>query len=526
MSSKSVRKYLHAVFCNIMFLLSVYTLFYSVKLHLQYIDFPYQHEYREGAVLPVTKLYTTDLNPYDIQYQPQNTYSYGFLYPRIVSWFAKEYGNTLAVHRSISYIFILLTCILIFITLLRLKVNLFFAFTAAVILHQSLIYNGLIALARPEALGIFLYISGIILPWRYKFSLLSCIAGIILGILGYITKPYFVLVIPFTFIYLFFFISKRKALVYGIVSFFLISIMAITVDLIYDTYLNNTIFHNINSASYIFSYMVKQLLFYIKINIFLFLIIFCSSLYIIVNLIYPSFGIKAAFKKIRNKFSLIKSMNVFRDEPVWKTKVDLLFSFVLFSSILLFIFQLGGHIGSDNAEYLFHLASPFLILATFQFINNTGKIFQTATAILLIITLRMQFKPVSIDLTQLMSKYKKTEDVISKSRNVLNSSETVSIILGQNKPVYNSGHTEYFQSGISGLSLLLGVSEGVENRFNDYKKDINEKIRRREFDLILISTHVKSYDGIYIEQTNLIQNYQCNDTLKGPLSKIEAWIPR
>ena len=194
-------------------------------------------------------------------------------------------------------------------------------------------------------------------------------------------------------------------------------------------------------------------------------------------------------------------------------------------SVIIFVFYLGGNTGSDNAAYLFHLSSPFLILTVFQLANKVrGYAFNIMLVLLLIFTLGFQFKPKSFTYNKQIEKSMKIEDVISGKENILNSAETVSIILNQNKKLYNSGHTEYFQYGSSELSRFLGMSGNTAMRNTEYKNEISNKITLREFDLVLISETVSSF-AQFIDKSNLIKHYEISDTLSGPLSKIEVWLP-
>lgn len=522
--SDKVKKYSITVSRIFLLIVSLYTVMTSVNLHIKSINFPYQLEYREGAVLPVTEHYIKNENPYNIIFQPQNTYAYGFLYPLIVSPAAEIFGNTLAVHRWVTYIFILLTCLLIFLTLLRMKVNLFFSFTAAIIIHQSLVFNGLSSIARPEGLGIFLYLLGIILPWRYNFSKLSLAASIILGIAGYLTKPYYILVIPCILIYLFIFVSKRKALIYGITSLLSVFLMAVIANVFYETYHNNTFFHHNNTASYKFNYMTEQLLSYSNVNIFLLAVIFLSFIIFIKNTFVHQKIIQN--DNTGNKFIFSKNFNILKNEPLLNTRYDLLFAFVVFFTVLLFVIKLGGHQGNFKGAYLFHLTSSFLILLTFQLIkSNKNIIYQLVVTLILIVTLLTQFKPADAELDKQINDCKITEDVIAKSNNVLNTSETVSIMIQQHKPVYDSGHSEYFFTGINKLSNYLNISKDVEKRNNDFMKELNEKISNKEFDLVLISQNTSVFNYLFFDWDIFHQNYKLNLVLNGPLSKIEVWYP-
>jgi hypothetical protein len=504
-------------------MISLFTAAKTFRSHLITINYPYQLEYREGAVLAVTDLYVKNENPYDIKFQPQHTYNYGFMYPLTTSFFAEFFGNNLAVHRWVTYASILITCLLVFFSLIHLKVNTVLSFTAAVILHQSLVYNGLTSIARPEGLGILLYVTGILLVWRFKFSTFSCIACIVTGILGYLTKPYYSFAIPAIFLYLFFFISKKKAVTFAVMSLLLIIVMVFTVNMSYDTFFNNTFFVHVNYSDFNLSHMFSQVILYVKINAVIFVILFLSAAILLLRYTKSpnentSF-IQNYWLKLRNIYSLKWN------EPIFKTETDMLFGFLMILSLTIFVFYLGGNTGSDNAAYLFHLSSPFLILTTFQLANKVRSYALTITIVLLLIlTLGFQLKPKSFTYTKQIEKSRIIEDLISGKENILNSAETVSIIIGQEKKLYNSGHTEYFQSGKSELSGFLGMSDNTEIRNTEFKNEISNKIALKEFDLILISETISSF-AEFIDKSILIKHYEISDTLSGPLSKIEVWLP-
>jgi hypothetical protein len=520
---KILKKYSKTILLIILLIISLFTAAKTFRSHLNTINYPYQLEYREGAVLAVTDLYVKNENPYDLEFQPEHTYSYGFLYPLTTSFFAGFYGNNLAVHRWVSYACILITCLLVFLSLIHLKVNTVLSFTAAVILHQSLIYNGLTSIARPEGLGILLYVTGILLVWRFKFSTISCMACIITGLLGYLTKPYYSFAIPAIFLYLLFFISKKKAVMFAIMSFLLIIVMVFIVNRSYDTFFNNTFFVHANYSDFNLSYMFSQVIIYVKINAVLLIIIFLSAAILISG--YSRFQNGNMFI-IKNFWLKLKDAEFLKwNKPIFKTHTDMLFGFLMMLSVTIFVFYLGGNTGSDNATYLFHLSSPFLILTAFQLANKVRSYaFDFTVVLLLILTLLIQFKPKLFTYHKQIEKYRKTEDIISGKKCILNSAETVSIIINQNKELYNSGHTEYFQNGHSELSEFLGMSENTLRRNTEYKNEISNKIALKEFDLILVSETISSFEE-FIDRTILTRNYGISDTLSGPLSKIEVWLP-
>lgn len=519
-TDSKLKKYLYNSVLIILAVFSAYTLYQSVNSHLQFIKYPYQQEFREGAVLPATGHFVNNENPFDMKYQPQDTYVYGFFYPWLTSHFAKIYGNTLEVHRWISYIFILLTCLLIFLTLNHLKVNPVFSFAAAVILHQSLVSNGLISLARPEGLGIFLFVMGILVPWRFKFSYISCLISIFLAIAGFLTKPYYIFAIPVIMIYLFIFVNKRKAVIYGCISILFIIITLFSVNLVFESYLNNTIFHPGNVAVNDYMHMFRQFMYYFRSNAVLFIIIVISFL------IQKVINRKS---NTVNENSGNNSANNSFNKPLIKTNSDLLFVFTLIFSLIMFIIKLGGNTGNGGAAYLYHLASPFLVLVTFQIVNNIhSKIFHSAVVLLLIFTLFWHYRVVSYHYENSMVCFEEIKEILKNKNNIYNSSEIVSIMTEQNKELYNNGHSEYFKTGACKLGELTGTTTGVKERQNEFNKNVNSKIMNKEFDLVLLTNN---YFSLMLDTALLSKYYFNTDTLCAPMPpnknwQIQVWYPK
>lgn len=525
--SENIIKIIYILTGAALFLFSLYTLAVSVNNNIQFIDFPYQHELREGAVLCITNLYINDENPFDISHQPQETYDYGFLYPMVVSPLAKVYGNSLSIHRRVTYVFILLSCILVFLALISKKVNPVLSFAAAVIMHQTMVSNAFIAIARPEGMGIFFLLLTVLIPWRYNFTFASCILSILCGSLALLTKLYYFAAVPIMIIYLFLFVSKRKSVLYAFASLLslLIIYLLITYVLKYETFFNTVVFQQWNDAGYNYKHMQEQLIYFLKINIVLLIIIAISLTAVAKKYFFRKSGtaVSGFFNFLKSKFIFIKSLNIFRDEPLIKTGIDLLFYSAAVFGIIIFIFKLGGNKGNGGGAYLFHLVSPFLILSAFLIIKVSGnKLVNFAAAFLLIYTLTSQFKTPEYDFEKSAQCYEKIEDIMRKSKSTFNSPEVVSIMIEQNKPVYNSGHTQFFVRGINPLSLKLGFSDGVEKRNRDYLLENNRKIINRDFDLILLSKGSQKWPA-------LVVNYECIDTLCAPMIfqdwEIERWYP-
>jgi len=502
--------------------------FLSLMNHYNFLKHPYQLEYREGAGLLAAQDFLQNENPYNLINQPQHTYSYGFLYPYLVSKAATVFGNTLFVHRAFTYLFLSATSLIIFLVLMRKKAGLIFAFAGLVILQQSLINASNTSIARPEGLGVFLMTLGIIVPWIWNYNRISLLASIILGILGFLTKQYYLFVIPALVVYLFLFVNKKKAKEYFLTSIVSLILMIVVLEYVFPLYLNNTFFTYLNYSTYSYQYMKDQVAVFAEVNVFLILIITLSSVFIIRQYLE-----KRSNMTIKEITQNVKKMFVFDSvapvsKPLIRSNCDLLFALSLMLALFIFIINLGGHTGNYMAAYLFQLASPFLILVTFQALNSAKDLlFRSFACLLLIITLNVEFELQKIEFERFNSCFKQIEEIIKSSKSPLNSPENVSIMIQEGKPVYNSGHSEYFFKGNQESDLLGSSSDQKSKRTNDYKKEIDDKIIRKEFDVIFLT---EGYYSFFVDKGLLYQNYSLKNKLCAPMIlqewKTEIWEPK
>ena len=496
--------------CIIMFVL-------SLKNHYNFLVYPYQLEYREGAGLSAAQDFLQNENPYDLSQQPQHTYIYGFLYPYLVSKAANVYGNTLFVHRAFTYFFLTATSVIIFFVLLRMKAGWIFSFAGLVFLQQSLINASNTSTSRPEGLGIFLMTFGIIIPWFWNYNRISLYASIVLGILGFLTKQYYLFVIPAIVVYLFLFVSKKKAMEYFLTSVVSLILTLVILDYVFPLYLSNTLFTHLHYATYSYQYMKDQVAVFAEVNVYLILIIVLSCIFMIRQYLETR-----SYMSINEIFQDVKKLFVFESastlsKPLISSNGDLLFPLTLMLALFIFMINLGGHTGNYMAAYLFQLASPFLILVTFQTLNSTKDLlFRSFACLVLIITLNVEFGLQKIDFERFTSCFIQIEEIIKSSKSPLNSPENVSVIIQEGKPVHNSGHSEYFLS-----------SNHKTERTNDYENEINNKITNKEFDVILLT---EGYYSFFVDKGILYQNYKLKNKLCAPMIlqewKTEIWEPK
>src|SRR2546430_401639 len=76
--------------------------------------------------------------------------------------------------------------------------------------------QGLSIVARPDSLGLFLFLASLVVPYRFRFSPSALLFSALLSILGFLTKPYFILGLGLVWLHLFVFESKSKAILFGL----------------------------------------------------------------------------------------------------------------------------------------------------------------------------------------------------------------------------------------------------------------------------------------------------------------------
>ena len=83
----------------------------------------------------------------------------------------------------------------------------------------------------------------------------------------------------------------------------------------------------------------------------------------------------------------------------------------------------------------------------------------------------------------------------------MNSQVLVSLLLAQNKPVYDTGQTEFFQYShypFEWLNGLLLSNAEISLQWNKYESAIRHAVSRQEFDAIIIAPweHRSYLDGL------------------------------
>ncbi|MBF0595105.1 MAG: hypothetical protein HQL22_09065 [Candidatus Omnitrophica bacterium] len=446
-----------------------FLVFFAVKLavyHYHFIVYPFPNEYREGAMLTTTAGLVRGVNPYDLQNQPQYMNDYGIFYS-IVTWpFAKIFGVTMLVHRLVTAFFIFACCGVMFWIMRRRRADLVFCGLAMVSFYAVCLYPGTTTpMANPSSLGLFIFLLALFIPWARGFSYPSLLISVVLGILAYYTKPYFLLCVPMMALYLFLFVSKRRSIAFSGVFALLALLSIICVHRQWNCYFSNCFFLHSNPGHLSWRQSVNQFNAFVGLN---HKVLLYSAIVLAVQALLTP---KDWFKVVCFKRPL---------------------PFILYCTIIcsvVLVFWLGKH-EEAFLWYYFHLLSPLLLICMAVTLSRQQPWTLIFMPWLLLSCWSIVQSDMNIKLNPADEGWRSVRDLISTHKDILNSPLIAPLLVQQNKPVYDNGLSEYFkQGGYRDNDLVKIFSKGdprIIMRYYYFMNEVREKIKRREFDLVLI----------------------------------------
>jgi hypothetical protein len=443
---------------------------------LTVVAYPYQHEYREGAPLLPVKALLERKNPYSLEVEPASTYVYGILYPLLNYPISRALGVTLVHARVMSWLYLLATVVLVLLVAHRRGAGWGTAALAASLLPVT---DPVKCLAQPVDLGILLCVASIVVPHWGRFARWSLLASILFSIAGFFAKPYFLIGTVYTAAYLCLFRSKAGALRYGMVALTLWALSLYLASRLLPTYLNDCLFMHYNVATDDPQHAMHQLKDYSGRNLWLLVAVLGLVLMSLARIRWRDLGLDL----LRPGRPLITGVGM-----------NLNFEVSALIALLVFMYKLGGHTGGGGGTYLNHLLSPLLVLVVADKLDAFPGWVAVKSAVVasllvfLVQASRAQYEPVK-RLRDNRRQIAALERALAPKRHVLNSSNTASLMIGQHKPVYDSGLSIYFASGESRYSQALVYGSAIGDRHQAYLKDIQTKVESGAFDAVLVSAY-------------------------------------
>jgi hypothetical protein len=119
--------------------------------------------------------------------------------------------------------------------------------------------------------------------------------------------------------------------------------------------------------------------------------------------------------------------------------------------------------------------------------------------------------------------WRRVEQMTFSYRRILNSPVIVSLLMAQDKNVYNAGQTEYFQYSHypSGwLDRFLLSNSDISNQRERYENSIRQAVSQRAFDAVITTPYEHAS---YLE--SLPENYRMVDTVGICMFHTEQCVP-
>lgn len=490
------------------------SILWSVYFARVIIITPYQIGFREGAPQVLTSILLNGENPYIFENHPLAFNNYSIAYSTVVLPFALIFGNTLHIHRIVTFIFILLSTSLGFWVVYKRGKNLSTALACSAFIMVGFIGRGGIGSA-PTTMGTFLFLASLFIPFLRSFDKVGIFVSMVLALLALHTKAYFVLSLGIVLSYTFLFISKKRALTYFSVflTLFLISFAAIR--LAFPLYFIDVFRGNVSNTFRTFEHLAEQLRW---LSIYFAPILLITFLAIWKN---PTHSLTK--EKLKFDISVL-------DVPFITSSFDYhLYAFIL--CLVTFVVVLGSHVG-NYLSYAYELVVPTFL---FWFFTNfeQKKSFNILSSILILINLSCwQYATNSPQmLTERNSvEWQKLFSYLKPGMNILNSPTITSRLIELGIRPIDSGQTDYYYTMKPYPdNILFGPPfEEFQADGEEYTQEINQSIVNQEYDLIVTSKDVE----VFYDLELIPQYYEMKDQLilYMPATEqkwvVEVWEPR
>ena len=461
-------------------------------------------EYNEPAVYHMTWLIEHGRNPFELKELPAALNCFGPLYNYVVLAFKPLLGTDYVAHRMVNLIFLVASLALLVRVMLRAGTGLGIALLSVVFYYWMGLDNIMIT-ARPDLVGLFFFLLGLLVPWERNYTRGSTIFGLVCALIAIHCKLYFGLAGCATLMGYFMVRSKREACWMGVGFFGLLGLSMGICCLVYPYFYLET-FTILRRIAVLNSHE--------DISITHTLMLFQNGWPFMLLMLY-GVGVQ-----------LWRRESARRHGRPAGTAEGLRLQ-VLGASFLIFLmivyFYMGWNAGAWFTYHL-HLLFPLMfVLTAYSLTRPWVKIgFGVLLAVFVLCSLKIPPVPES------NSPYRKMEQLIYACRGeVLGIPAVTDIFLRQGRRVLHNGNTMYvgFAFADEGIARYPKVA-ALSNNYNAIGDEVVHKIKTREYLMVLTE-----FDEPYFCTSELLkQNYDKVDqidyfTYFGH-SPVRVWRPK
>jgi hypothetical protein len=430
-----------------------------VVLHLRMVVSPAPQEMREGAIIWITRLLLEGRNPYALSELPASTNAYGIVYHLVVLPFAWLFGNGFTVHRAVSAVAIWSACALLYLLLRREGTDRVLALVGVMLFYASSLYF-VAPLARPDGLGVLFCMASITWLFADDVPPRAFLIGLLFALLALLTKIYLAFPPFIAALYVFLFVSPKRGVLYGTTAVVASVAALLAMTVFYPAYISLSLIDNANSSAYYnVDHMRRQTLDWLV-----------YSLPLTVGLIVLLVRAVANGRLMR--------MTQARPSP---------FGFASAVNAVVFFAVFAGHAGA-HMTYLFHLVTPLLIVALLPRLGEQpwGRALVVAALPIAFVANAGYFPLTFNRFRDSEATFAQLTDAIRSHRHVLGSTEVAGPLALSGRPVFDSGHSQYFGTAATERRWPgLVPGDEIHARWQGFLDDITTGIIEGRFDLII-----------------------------------------
>ncbi len=490
----------------------------ATQYHARLIFAEHPQDFRENAIYFTTLLLLRGQNPWALENQPQFANVYGGLFNLVALPFAALWGCTFTLHRLLSAAFLFLCSVVIFLVLRRYRTPVLLAIVAPVILYQQYMPT-YASNAKPDNLGLLLFLGALFYPWWRRFSTASLCVASALSLLALCAKFYFAVGILYLAVYLFLFKSKRQAVIYLLASLVAVRLLGALVDSIAELYWPEVFFMQLNGTWPEWSYLVDQLSWYAHENWGLLI----ALVLLLLATLCTRTRARAPAEPARATSAGSRILAPLRDlrAPLLAVQVDFV-TFVLAFSCFLILVRVGWRPGNFGV-YFHQLITPFLLIVVFRALPVTRwpRALLVALPGAQLLCTFAGFCPLRPAPQQHWDDW---AALLAEHRDVLAGPVFAHLLDRQGKPVYDAGQAEYVPLARRGPPRA--TARRIRARVAEYERDLRDKVARGAFTLI-VQKH--NYYHYLLSPERLAQHYRlvgqrdCYTTYHG--GPYDLWVP-
>ena len=484
-------------------LLAIYLLTINVILVLQ----PYPLEYREGAILMSTAKFASGGNPFSWENQPTYLNVYGILHSVLLAPVCILFPGQIAeVHRTASMLLMLGACALVAWILVRRGTSPILAVGAGLVYYGQLLHTFL-PVARPDSLGLFLFLVSVLGPIASNFSWASLVVSAVAALLAWITKPYFALGGMVIGLYTLLAVNWRAGFLYCISSALAAAGIGIFLNRFFEAYFYDVLLVNAGSG-------LSRSLPHLGFQVVKFFVINAPLITLCVVLILSSRKFRT-HPLASDRTVAMPSAAAAQGLMPGLRHLDPVTFQLLASCAALYV--LAQNVGS--AEYFFHLLTPFFLIKAVMFVGRKSFPFLALFVLLCQACVYAPRFPKDYS-----SQWADLTMRLSAETRILSGPPTVKFALDNGRSIYDSGQTEYFKFGLKYDSALAATAKA---RWNTFIASLRQHLQEASFSLVVTTADTPSL----IHRQLIGICYQRQETVPAPMYysrsvALELWRPK